>query len=126
MKRQALVSLGLWLIYAVAWYSLLWMGSVPTMVLFVTAIIPSFPMAEWFWGELNWKVGTFWSNLWIWIMRWGFGLFWMAFMGFLMSAPLIEMRLPAYGIPVIWLVFSLMHLGVQWQEEVKWRKYTSA
>lgn len=126
MKRQALVSLGLWFIYAVAWYFLLQMGGNNIGLLLILAVIPSFSMSEWVWGPLNWKTGSFWSNVWIWIRLWGFSLFWVLLMGLLMAAPLIEMGLTAYGVPPVWLVFVLMYLGLQWQEDARWRKYRSA
>jgi len=121
MKREAFVSLGLWLVYAVSWHYLLKMtGGTCTSLLGVVAILPSLPMSEWFWdGICDIHFGTRWSRAWIWIQRWGFGMIWVVCMGFLVGGVLEPFDLEAYAVPVMWLTFILIPLYGKWRD-VKW------
>ena len=129
MKRETLVALSLWLGYALGWYCLLQMGGEQyTSVLVLLAVVPSFPMSEWFWGPTDCKYSplSFWGNVLYWIRLWSFGTFWVAVMGFLMGMPLQQFGLFAYIVPVVWLVFILIHLYVQWEMETEMTRYKTA
>lgn len=126
MKRQALVSLGLWLIYAVAWYIMLWMNA-PMAVLIVMAVIPSFPMSKWFWdsyGDVHF--GSRWSLAWIWILRWGFGMLFASLLGLLLCGVLEPFNLATYSVPLVYLTFILMQLYVEWGFQMDMRSYKSS
>ena len=128
MKREILVSLGLWLLYAVGWYSLLQMGGEQyTSVLVVLAVVPSFPMSEWYWGPIDeFGICTFWRNIWPWVMRWGFGMIWVSLVGLMVGALFYVFDITDYVVPVVWLGFILSELYNSWEFEYEMRRYKSA
>lgn len=127
MKREAFVSLGLWLVYAFGWYSLLQMEYTPTVALALAAIIPSFPMSEWYGGPIDeFGISKFWNNIWPWIVRWGFGMIWVSLVGLVLGALFYVFDITDYVVPVVWLGFILSELYNSWEFEYELKRYKSA